>query len=454
MAARRACASAGSSESQQRAAEGPDPRAAERRHRPRGAKPGPLPAFIEPQLASPRQPCRRPATAGCTRSSSTAIACWPASTAAACGSRPAAGSIGPPSFPRVQKALERLPVVTAFLDGEVVVETERGAPDFAALQARPERGPQRPLLLLPVRPPASRRHGSHAAPRCSTARRALARLLAGRDDGVLSSASTSPSAATSCCKHACRLSLEGIVSKLGDRAYRSGRSEGAGSSRNASTATSSSSSATCRRPRSAAPSARWCSATSTRASSSMPAASARASRPRRPRTCGAGSRRSASTRRPRRAAAAEVRRNVRWAKPSLVAEVEFRGWTADGILRHAVFKGLRQDKQAADVAPEKPAVKSQSAQPRFPSASPIPTASLARRRRDQAGPGRVLRRDLAVDRAARRRPAAGAGALPRRHRGRCFFQKHAWAGIGEHVIQQPRPRRRRGAAGHQGRSRD
>ena len=48
---------------------------------------------------------------------------------------------------------------------------------------------------------------------------------------------------------------------------------------------------------------------------------------------------------------AEVRRNVRWVKPTLVADVEIRGWTADGIARHAVFKGLRQDKEAADVAP-------------------------------------------------------------------------------------------------------
>ena len=78
---------------------------------------------------------------------------------------------------------------------------------------------------------------------------------------------------------------------------------------------------------------------------------------------------------------AEARRNVRWTKPSLVAEVELRGWTADGIVRHAVFKGLRQDKQAADVAPEKPAMspktakaESPKARPRSPSPSPIPTA--------------------------------------------------------------------------------
>ena len=38
-------------------------------------------------------------------------------------------------FANVKKALEALPVVTAFLDGEVVVETEHGVPDFGALQA-------------------------------------------------------------------------------------------------------------------------------------------------------------------------------------------------------------------------------------------------------------------------------------------------------------------------------
>src|SRR6185312_16813927 len=31
-----------------------------------------------------------------------------------------------------------------------------------------------------------------------------------------------------------------------------------------------------------------------------------------------------------------------WADPSLVAEIEFRSWTADRILRHASFQGLRE----------------------------------------------------------------------------------------------------------------
>lgn len=32
--------------------------------------------------------------------------------------------------------------------------------------------------------------------------------------------------------------------------------------------------------------------------------------------------------------------NARWTEPRLAAEVEFRGWTVDKLLRHAVFKGL------------------------------------------------------------------------------------------------------------------
>jgi bifunctional non-homologous end joining protein LigD len=45
-------------------------------------------------------------------------------------------------------------------------------------------------------------------------------------------------------------------------------------------------------------------------------------------------------------------REAHWAKPKLVAEVEFTEWTAEGSIRHPSFKGLREDKKPTDIVRE------------------------------------------------------------------------------------------------------
>ncbi|MGQ0636329.1 MAG: DNA ligase D [Planctomycetaceae bacterium] len=54
------------------------------------------------------------------------------------------------------------------------------------------------------------------------------------------------------------------------------------------------------------------------------------------------------------AVAQERSRDVHWVRPQLVAQVRYADWTDDGMLRHAVFEGLRDDADPHEIVRERP----------------------------------------------------------------------------------------------------
>ncbi|WP_201829969.1 DNA ligase D [Microvirga zambiensis] len=133
----------------------------------------------------------------------------------------------------------------------------------------------------------------------------------------------------------------------------------------------------------------------------------------------------------------DAARGVRWVKPELVAEVEFRGWTNDGILRHASYKGLREDKEPSEIVRE-------TAKSAPPHANSLPTSSSFH----LTHPDRVLWPDTGLTKQGLAEYYADiAGWIlphvanrplslvrcPSGTGGSCFFQKHAWNGMSKAV---------------------
>jgi bifunctional non-homologous end joining protein LigD len=397
----------------------------------KGAKPGPLPGLVEPQLASPT--ASPPAGAGWVHEVKfdgyRLMARIDRGRAKLLTRK---GLDWTDKFASLKKVLERLPVTTALLDGEVVVESESGAPSFADLQADLSAGRSdrfRYYLFDLLHLDGMDLTGAPLLER----KAALARLLAGHN-GTLTYSEHFEGRGATVYEHACRLGLEGIVSKLKTGTYRSGRTRSWAKTK-------------CSEAHELAVIGYLPSTTQRRAIGSLVLAAAEPKgNLRYAGRVGSGYSSAVAEdlwRRlePLRIAAppldepppADVRRNVRWVKPALVAEVEFRGWTADGIVRHAVFKGLRPEKDTADVVRPKPATKRKD-----PPALPVALTH----------PDRVLWPSVGVTKEGLaefyaeiwpwiaphvvNRPLALV-RCPGGVDETCFFQKHAWAGISAHV---------------------
>ena len=82
-----------------------------------------------------------------------------------------------------------------------------------------------------------------------------------------------------------------------------------------------------------------------------------------------------------------LKKTAKWVKPQLVCEVAFTEWTNDGQLRHPSFQGLRLDKKAAEVVREEP-VGTPHAQ-----ATGRGTHASSERRPSTRRPGSPVRRD-------------------------------------------------------------
>ena len=321
----------------------------------------------------------------------------------------------------------------ALIDGELVVENEAGASDFPALQAALSEARGDRLLFYAFDLLYLNGFDLREAPLVE--RKKLLETILGPDAGPLRYSGHFDGDGDIVLRHACRLGLEGIVSKLRDSPYRSGRSK-------------SWTKAKCSArqefviagfvPSTAARNAigslvlgvyeggdlRYVGRVGTGFTASVARDLYARLEPMR----------LASSPFANRLSAAEARQ-VRFVRPELVAEVDVRGWTADGLLRHASFKALREDKPASEVVRE-----SSTADP--PAKAPASAIELTHPDRLYWPDDGVTKQGLAdyyTEVWPRMAPFVVGRALalvrcPDGVAGQKFFQKHAWKGVSSAIV--------------------
>jgi bifunctional non-homologous end joining protein LigD len=255
-------------------------------------------------------------------------------------------------FRGIAGALEPLGLASALLDGEIVSEDASGIPSFNALQddlstGRQDRLRYRVFDILYA-------EGFDLTPAALIERKTLLQqILAVLPPGspVLYSEHLEEDG-PAMLKHACRLGLEGIVSKRVDLPYRSGRGDHWLKSKcthteeflilgySPSTVAAAQVGALLLGYREGGKlhyagrvGTGWSGETAKALRTALDAIPA--ARPALANAMPEGS-----------------EKGVRWAEAKLVGEVQYRGWSADRILRQSSFRGLREDKGAEEIALE------------------------------------------------------------------------------------------------------
>ena len=251
-------------------------------------------------------------------------------------------------FAAVAKALATLGVETALLDGEVVVEDADGGTTFSDLVADLKAGRSDRMVYYAF--DLLHLNGVDLRGAALVDRKAvLAQVLKRRRDGKVRFSEHVAGEGELVMDKACELGLEGIISKRADKPYRSGRSGDWIKT-------------TCHLTDEFVIGGYLDSNAYSEAVGALALGAYERGRLVYVGRVGTGfNRRTANevwqAAQPLRTASspfvgkldATQRRGVCWIRPELVAQVQYRAWTGDGILRHASFKGLREDKPARTI---------------------------------------------------------------------------------------------------------